>query len=233
MYKRQALASSIIHDLIIDDAGQLWVGSNDGLHLYNSEKDNFIRFLDNFQGKAIKVHAISPLDDNNILVGTHQSGLFIINIYTKSITEVELSDSIEINNFLIHDIKRDTSKRIWVASNLGLFQFDNNEYLLKRPDVQNQKSSGLIETNILSILVDNQSNIWLGTNSSGILKIQSNNSNYLVLNQISFTKKRILALEEYKNGKIFCGTENDGLFILDYKGNILNYQFHLLPLKIV
>ena len=101
-----------------------------------------------------------------------------------------------------------------------MFQFDNNEYLLKRPDVQNQKSSGLIETNILAILVDNQSNIWLGTNSSGILKIQSNNSNYLVVNQISFTKKRILALEEYKNGKIFCGTENDGLFILDYQGNI-------------
>ena len=52
------------------------------------------------------------------------------------------------------------------------------------------------------------------------LKIQSNNSNYLSLNQIPLTNKRILALEEYKNDKILCGTENDGLFILDYKGNI-------------
>ena len=220
IYDETALASSIIHDLMIDEVGQLWVGSNDGLHLYNSEKDNFIRFLNNFQGKPIKVHAINQLDNNNILIGTHQSGLFIINIFTKLITEVDLSDSIEINNFLIHDIKRDTSKRIWVASNRGLFQFDNNEYLLERPDVQNKKSSRLIEENILSILVDNQSNIWLGTNSSGILKIQSNNYNYLIVNQISFTKKRILALEEYRNGKIFCGTENDGLFILDYQGNI-------------
>ena len=67
--------------------------------------------------------------------------------------------------------------------------------------------------------MDNQSNIWLGTTSSGILKIQSNNSNYLSLNQISLTNKRILALEEYENDKIFCGTENDGLFVFSVLSN--------------
>ena len=225
IYDETALSSSIIHDLMIDNVGQLWVGSNDGLHLYNSEKDNFFRFLNNFQGKPIKVHAIESLDDENVLVGTHQSGLFVVNYLTKSIIEIELSSNIEENNFLIHDIKRDISNRIWVATNLGLFQFDINDSLLKRVKVQNQKSSRLLEKNILSILVDNQSNIWLGTTSSGILKIQSNNSNYLSVNQILLTKKRILALEEYKNGKILCGTENDGLFILDYNGNIVDRYF--------
>lgn len=215
-----ALSSSIIHDLMIDEVGQLWVGSNDGLHLYNSEKDNFFRFLNNYQGKSIKVHAINSLDDENILVGTHQSGLFVVNLLTKSITEIDLSGDIEKNNFLIHDIKKDISKRIWVATNLGLFQFDSDEFILKRVKAQDQKSSKLLEKNILSILVDNQSNIWLGTTSSGILKLQSNNSNYLSVSQISLTNKRILALEEYRNGKILCGTENDGLFVLDYSGNI-------------
>ena len=215
-----ALSSSIIHDLMIDEVGQLWVGSNDGLHLYNSEKDNFFRFLNNYQGKSIKVHAINSLDDENILVGTHQSGLFVLNLLTKSMTEIDLSGDIEKNNFLIHDIKKDISKRIWVATNLGLFQFDSDEFILKRVKVQDQKLSKLLEKNILSILVDNQSNIWLGTTSSGILKLQSNNSNYLSVSQILLTNKRILALEEYNNGKILCGTENDGLFVLDYMGNI-------------
>ena len=90
---------------MIDEVGQLWVGSNDGLHLYNPEKDNFFRFLNNFQGKPIKVHAIESLDDENVLVGTHQSGLFVVNYLTKSIIEIELSSNIEENNFLIHDIK--------------------------------------------------------------------------------------------------------------------------------
>ena len=189
IYEETALSSSIIHDLMIDQVGQLWVGSNDGLHLYNPEKDNFFRFLNNFQGKPIKVHAIESLDDENVLVGTHQSGLFVVNYQTKSIIEIELSSNIEKNNFLIHDIKRDISNRIWVATNLGLFQFDINDFLLKRVKVQDQKSSRLLEKNILSILVDNQSNIWLGTTSSGILKIQSNNSNYLIVNQISLTNK--------------------------------------------
>ena len=40
------------------------------------------------------------------------------------------------------------------------------------------------------------------------------------LKQIPLTNKRILALEEYGSDKIFCGTENDGLFVLDYQGNI-------------
>ena len=220
IYDETALASSIIHDLMIDDAGNLWVGSNDGLHLYSSEKDNFLRFLNNFQGKPIKVHAIEPLDNDNILVGTHQSGLFVINSSTNSISEIKLSSNIEKNNFLIHDIKRDISRRIWVATNFGLFQFDIDEFLLKRVKVQDYKSSLLLEKNILSILVDSQSNIWLGTVSSGVLKIQSNNSNYLSLKQIPLTNKRILALEEYGSDKIFCGTENDGLFVLDYQGNI-------------
>ena len=205
---------------MIDDAGNLWVGSNDGLHLYSSEKDNFLRFLNNFQGKPIKVHAIEPLDNDNILVGTHQSGLFVINSSTNSISEIKLSSNIEKNNFLVHDIKRDISRRIWVATNFGLFQFDIDEFLLKRVKVQDYKSSLLLEKNILSILVDSQSNIWLGTVSSGVLKIQSNNSNYLSLKQIPLTNKRILALEEYGSDKIFCGTENDGLFVLDYQGNI-------------
>ena len=146
---------------------------------------------------------------------------FVVNYIIKSIIEIELSINIE-NNFLIHDIKRDISNRIWVATNLGLFQFDINDFLLKRVKVQDQKSSRLLEKNILSILVDKQSNIWLGTTSSGILKIQSNNSNYLIVNQISLTNKRILAVEEYSNGKILCGTENDGLFILDYNGNVID-----------
>lgn len=222
IYEETALSSSIIHDLMIDEVGQLWVGSNDGLHLYNPEKDNFFRFLNNFQGKPIKVHAIESLDDENVLVGTHQSGLFVVNYITKSIIEIELSINIEKNNFLIHDIKRDISNRIWVATNLGLFQFDINDFLLRRVKVQDQKSSRLLEKNVLSILVDKQSNIWLGTTSSGILKIQSNNSNYLIVNQISLTNKRILAVEEYSNGKILCGTENDGLFILDYNGNVID-----------
>ena len=100
-----------------------------------------------------------------------------------------------------------------MATNLGLFQFDIDEFLLKRVKVQDYKSSLLLEKNILSILVDSQSNIWLGTVSSGVLKIQSNNSNYLSLKQIPLTNKRILALEEYGSDKIFCGTENDGLFV--------------------
>ena len=119
IYDETALSSSIIHDLMIDEVGQLWVGSNDGLHLYNPEKDNFFRFLNNFQGKPIKVHAIESLDDENVLVGTHQSGLFVVNYLTKSIIEIELSSNIEENNFLIHDIKKDISNRIWVATNLG------------------------------------------------------------------------------------------------------------------
>ena len=88
IYEETALSSSIIHDLMIDEVGQLWVGSNDGLHLYNPEKDNFFRFLNNFQGKPIKVHAIESLDDENVLVGTHQSGLFVVNYITKSIIEI-------------------------------------------------------------------------------------------------------------------------------------------------
>ena len=222
IYDDTALASSIIHDLMMDRAGQLWIGTNDGLHLYESEKDQFLRLLNNFQQRSIKVHAICALDNENILVGTHQSGLFMINSATKEVEEISISDSIEKNNFLIHDIKIDLFKRVWVGTNLGLFQFDISQLKLKPIGSQDQKTSGLLKSEILALLVDNQNNIWLGTKAKGVIKIQPNNSNHMNVNEISFTDKRVLALEEYRDGKILCGTENDGLFVLDYEGKILD-----------
>ena len=55
--------------------------------------------------------------------------------------------------------------------------------------------------------------------------IYHNNNDIYSIEEFSISQKRILSLAEKTNGNILCGTENDGLFEINYKSrNIKSYK---------
>ena len=216
-----ALSSSEIHDLYIDQKDALWIATSNGLNLYNQKTGAFSNF--NPSGLKLSVHSLAQLDEIRIIVGSHQKGIYVFNTVNKEFQKVTLEDGIEENGLQVNDIKVDKLKRIWIGSNFGLMQLDFIALKLKYIENRNLQNERLLSSEIISLEADKFGSIWAGTEQNGVLKIIPTTATNFALEHYPITEKRIFSIEEYKDGLILCGSENDGLFVLSSDGNVLNH----------
>ena len=233
IYKKEAinnensLNSSFIHTLLKDKNNNIWAGTQEGLNVYNRDKDKFrsVTFKKGDQNIKFAVHAVKEFNDSTLLVGTHQNGLLKLNKNNYKFTSVNYRSNKPISSLLINSIVKTEDEKFIVGTNHGLMTFDpyNNTLQLTKLDLKDKYET--IESSIESMLIDNNKTIWLGTSSKGLIKINSVNDNYTISN-LAITKKRVLSLSLKQDGNILCGTENDGLFEVNNKKNeIENYKF--------
>ena len=216
-----ALSSSEIHDLYIDQKDALWIATSNGLNLYNQKTEAFSNF--NPSGLKLSVHSLAQLDENRIIVGTHQSGIYVFNTVSNEFQKVALENGIEENGLQVNDIAVDKLKRIWVGSNMGLMQLDFTALKLKYVENRKLQNERLLSSEIISLEADKFGSIWAGTEQNGVLKIIPTTATNFALEHYPITEKRIFSIEEYKDGLILCGSENDGLFVLSSDGKVLNH----------
>lgn len=214
-----ALSSSVVYGLLIDNNETLWIATNNGLNQYINDREKFKTY--NPKNKNLSIHALAILDDTSIIVGTHQDGLYIFNTATKIFRKVALPTSMNENGLQINALAVDLLKRVWVASNLGLFQLDTS--LMKLENIEGRDTQkNHLSNQILSLKLDSYGNLWCGTVKNGVLKVLTRENNNLKVNHYPVTNKRIFAIEEYTSGTMLFGSENDGLFVLSNEGNLLN-----------
>lgn len=222
-----SISNSLIHITYVDNHNRLWVGTETGVDLYNRDLDNFIHV--NLLGKSgsssISVHAIHETKEGKILVGTHQYGLFKIDPSTLEVSQINIEGIQEVRNFLINNITF-FDNRILVGTDKGLFEYDPEANLLDPLEFTTFNGKEKINANIQSTLVDSKGTIWLGTTSNGVYKVDGNENGRYVIEHFPISSKRTLSLLETPRQTILCGTENDGMFELNRKGNILNHYLN-------
>jgi len=75
---------------------------------------------------------------------------------------------------------------------------------------------------VSSFLFDNQQNQWLGTDGGGLYKRESDKKGYFIP-QTQITSDCILSMFQDSKGTIWVGTYQDGLFMMDKNGKLLNH----------
>jgi len=81
----------------------------------------------------------------------------------------------------------------------------------------------LFKSNIISsILFDNQHNQWLGTDGGGLYKKSLDKKAYYIP-QMQIPSDCILSMFQDSNGNIWIGTYQDGLFLMDKNGKVINH----------
>ena len=221
--KAYSLNSSIIRSLLVDKQNLLWVGSENGLNLYNKNLDRFdnIKLINNGKIEQFPVQAITEYDNETLLIGTYGGGLYKLN---KKDFKYQLIPY-ERRGLLINSIIKSPSGRFLIGTNYGLTTFVPNREILQLAKFKTKDSYTTINNGVESLLVTKDNSVWIGTFSSGLLKISENNKGTYTIEEFKVTKKRILSLAEKSNSNILCGTENDGLFEINYAtGNIKNYK---------
>lgn len=225
--KPGSVNSNFIYSTFIDSNNNLWVGTDDGLCLYNRDLDNFTKIniedvITKGYDEPITVKTIIQDNHGNLILGTYGFGLFKLNIKTLQASLIP-SKILKKNNFLIKSSVKNKQGIIYLGTSYGLLELDLNEKV-KQVYKDKFKREPLLD-DIENLVIDKYGYIWLGTTENGLIKIKPETDNYQFENYF-ITKNKILSIIESSLDYIICGTENDGLLVVNHKGQVLQKYLH-------
>lgn len=194
----------------------IWAGSTKGLSRFISEKNEF----HNYHFNPTKVNDISEyyiqalLRDSkgNLWVGV-PDGLYLFNA-TKDKFEKQ-SINYQGNPLNILSIHEDRGKKIWIGTNVGLFQLKyglnkqvnlEEVYIPEVPGVKPIKGQA-----IYAIQSDLHQQLWLGTHGEGLYKWHTLTNKMAQYKHIekdsrSLSNNMIRSIAVHPNGQIWVGT---------------------------
>lgn len=225
--KSGSVNSNFIYATFIDSNNNLWVGTDEGLCLYNRDLDNFTKI--NIEDAIVKgysqpitVKTIIQDNNGNLILGAYGFGLFKLNIKTLKASLVQ-SKVLDRPNFLIKCSAKNKQGIIYLGTSYGLLEIDLNGKV-KQVYKDKFKREPLLD-DIENLVIDKFGYLWLGTTENGLIKIKPETDNYQFENYF-ITKNKILSIIQSSKDYIICGTENDGLLVVNYKGQVLQKYLH-------
>lgn len=223
-----SISSSLVFCAQLDSKNRLWVGTEDGLNLYDRTQDQFKKIvLENIETPSKGTIAIrSLLADNagNLLIGTYDYGLFKLNFENFEVTEIMyLGSSPEDNVKNIHCLIMSNEGVVYAGTEGGLKKFNSKNNSLDPAVFETKNGNYSCNTTIQSLLIDRQSNLWVGTMFDGLAKVSKNSEDdSYSIDKFNFSKNRIFSILEVPDGTIMYGTENDGLIHITGNGDLIS-----------
>ena len=225
IFLEQGLSQSIVKCILQDNEGFMYFGTEDGLNRYDGYTFNVMRNRpDDMNSLSYNdINTICIDNEGSIWIGTFNSGLNKFNPYTKKITRFTYNHNDP--NTLSHDninfICTDSSGIIWVATDHGLNELilkdsGNAEYAIKRILNQPEDRNSLSSDVVYSLLIDNLSNLWVGTDKGiNLLEKKYIDSGEIVFKHFMFdnqdntsiSNNTVRAVYQDKKNNIWIGTE--------------------------
>jgi len=201
------LSSSTVYCINQDKYGFIWVGTDDGLNIYNgiefkhyfSEPGN----KNSLPGNVI----VQLIFDGDVAFVAAASGLCIMDVITKECSQINLGVPTGVGT-MYHDKE---SGVLWIGTKSGLFRYNISTKQIKVFDSENSNISHDI---IRSIYKDKDGDLWIGT-FNNLNKLARNSS---VFEQVRFAETSytsiknnlILSIESFEENNdtlLWIGTQ--------------------------
>ncbi|MCC5945470.1 MAG: SpoIIE family protein phosphatase [Bernardetiaceae bacterium] len=226
-----SLSDNRITALVEDDFGYLWVGTQNGLNRYNAYTNTFENISPELFGN-LRLHkyitAIFIDNKKNLWIGS-KDGVFRIFLNKQGNIEggVDLYADNEayesISQVAVSSITADKQNRIWISTqDKGLFKIDSKASPLKINQFTPSTHKNFPDTVLQSLFYEKTTNkLWIGS-TSGIFLLDTEDSLHRIErpSALSRVAKPIMIAQD-KEGKIWIGTAQEGLYGYDGKGGSL------------
>ncbi|MCP2029867.1 signal transduction histidine kinase/ligand-binding sensor domain-containing protein/DNA-binding response OmpR family regulator [Flavobacterium sp. HSC-32F16] len=215
--RSNSINSNLIYTVYVDTKNRLWVGTDEGLCLYNRNLDTFENIDLRKQSQketVISVKSIIEDDHGNIFLGTFNNGLLKLNVNSREITRLKL-DTPNPANYLINSLVKDKKGTIYLGTNSGLKVVDPIKNEVKKVNIA--KDNELLSGTIVSMFFDSKQNLWIGNGFKGLVKADLYSKDKKAVSY-PITRKRIMSILASDPETILCATENDGLIIINDQG---------------
>ncbi len=126
-YNDFSLSNNYVRVIFEDKIGNLWIGTEDGLNLYenNPDSEKFVRYMHQIENPNSisndEILSITEDDDGNIWIGT-ANGLNKFDVKKGTFTIFTEEDGLPNN--VIHAVVCDLQNRIWVSTSQGIAELD-------------------------------------------------------------------------------------------------------------
>jgi ligand-binding sensor domain-containing protein/signal transduction histidine kinase/DNA-binding response OmpR family regulator len=206
-YQNNSPSSPIIHNnvrkLMLDKNGKIWIGTQDGLSIFDPIKKESISYQHDPEIKTSltnnSIHSIYQDVNGTIWIGTYHGGINIayshvtpFTIYQNQRTPYSLSSNV------ISSIVEDNPNNLWVGTEGG-----GLDYLDKKTGnfscyKNKPNDSASISSNLIKIVYeDKQNNLWIGTSYGGGLNLfDRNTKQFKHISVDRSTNKEVISFDE-------------------------------------
>ena len=164
-----SIGSSIIRCMEMDENNGIWIGTDVGLSLYDPKLDVFYNYFYGNDKQKREVGDIVCLDDDKLLLST-KIGLQIFDTKLHKFDKADVPE--ELKNVVSWTIYR-YDDTVYISSDKGLF-----EYSLVTKKVRPLLKGDYGVNVILSILKLSDTELWIGTEGSGLYRINPMTGDY-------------------------------------------------------
>ena len=220
--RHHSLSNNTINVLLFDKRGNLWVGTGNGLDELEKGYDKFRKFL--FEAKsghkpAIKVISLAEAKDGDILAGTRNQGLFVLDSAGRIIKNYQHRKGrpqlLEGNTVL--SLLCDHKGRIWVGTDRGLELMGSSGRRFIKYAGRPYDADGLSKSAIISaIYQSNDGLIWVGTANSGLYRFNPNERVFGKHTPKALRNKTVTAFAKEGAAQIWVGSDK-GLYTFNLR----------------
>jgi ligand-binding sensor domain-containing protein/two-component sensor histidine kinase len=207
-----SLSNDIINAIAEDKNGNLWVGTENGLNVFEVFEGKFKHFISTNKGDGFNYIMSLHIDkDNNIWFGTFGAGLGKFNLSDQSFTYFNISpDQKNISPFnYVWNFTADDKNNLWLCTNGGLVKFNLTEKTFKNYNPQLK-----INPRLITSYLNNQNELWFGTDGSGLFSFDIKNEKFSQLK--NFPAGYIRTIFKDSKGFTWLGTYDEGLIFYDH-----------------
>jgi len=214
---QDSLSYHNIHALYKDKSGHIWIGMYTGgvnvlnpgtgkIKRYKSDPNNPNTLSDN------SVYSIEEDRQGRIWISTI-SGL---NLYDKKQDKFIRIKGKNLDKSCIYQVHQDKDNIIWIATyDNGLIRVDEKNHLTQY--AYSKKPGSISSNKIICILDDDEGNLWLGTDGSGLNVLNKKTGKFKVYDDDNWIKSAVVyGIIKDNSGKMWFST-NNGVFEFDPK----------------
>ena len=205
-----------IYSITNTPSGEIWASSNTNIYHYSKESFSFEPVILNLKGvenPLFTINTIYALNDNTIMIGTQNHGVFSYNIKNKALQKVSISSN---KNLYVRVFSQDRDKNLWVGTESGVFIYDFKTKKSIHLKKENTDPYTISDNAIYSITIDKVNDIWLGTYFGGVNYYQEKYNQfkkyYSSNKKNSLNSNVIREIHKGSKDNLWIGTEDGGVY---------------------
>ncbi|MFA9388686.1 MAG: two-component regulator propeller domain-containing protein [Prolixibacteraceae bacterium] len=219
--------------IIEDHFGRLWVGTSEGIYIYDFDSDRIIKFTDltsidlTYTPIYGTINCLLLDSYNYLWIGTY-AGITRIKITNQDIHTINQEDvsvytinsNRPISNNSISSIVEDQQHQIWVSSDshkLDCFNYETNSFISTTIDIPHINQWEILAK---KIKIDKHDNFWIATQGFGLIYWDRQKNIFKQYNTLSKDNEAIdigfiRSLLIDKSDGLWIGTDGNGLVLMD------------------
>ena len=218
-----SLPNSYISSICEYSTGILLISTKSGVSKFDYSNNHYKLFIPqksdqtSISNRINILHKMKHGIDNDIWLGT-ENGLFFTNNKFNKFKKYNHNpkNPFSLSMRSISTMCEDLEGNLWLGtSGGGLNKFNKSKQKFLQYKNDSERENSLISNHVISLYVDSQNIIWIGT-KNGLNKFNSINQNFIYYQHepnipYSLSKGKVITIYEDKSGVIWIGTEGGGI----------------------